>query len=90
MATLKIMVTTNKEQRLLFMLFNLLVISVICYVLGILTLCITRCEKLDKKVQNARMRIGFGCTRDTTIRAMTYLLVLTSERSRHSLAQVNA
>lgn len=66
------MVTTrNKEQRLLFLIFNHLGFLVIDYALGHLTLSASQLDKLER-MQNHGMRILLCCTRHTSIRITRY------------------
>ena len=74
---------------LLFMLLTSLVLSVIDYGLGLVTISKTQLQKLER-IQNEAMRTVLGCTRDTSCAAMRYLLGLTSIEERHRLAQVRA
>ena len=73
LAAMKVMAAAQCEQRLLFLLYQGLVVAVVEYALAILTLSQTQIERLDI-IQNAAMRIILGCTRDTSTRAMRYLL----------------
>ena len=73
LAAMKVMAAAQCEQRLLFLLYQGLVVAVVEYALAILTLSQTQTERLDR-IQNEAMRIILGCTRDTSARAMRYLL----------------
>ncbi|XP_012940556.1 uncharacterized protein LOC106012357, partial [Aplysia californica] len=65
---------------------QLVVLSVIDYGLGILSLSKTRIDRLER-VQNAAMRAVLGCTKDTHVVCMRYILDLASIRVRHKVAQ---
>src|SRR5579871_6969330 len=73
LAVMRVMSAAKCAQRLLFLLYQGLVLSVIEYAMAILMLSPRQTERLDK-IQNEAMRIILGCTRDTEIRAMRYLL----------------
>ena len=73
LAAMRVMSAAKCAQQLLFLLYQGLVLSVIEYAMAILTLSPRQTERLDK-IQNEAMRIILGCTRDTEIRAMRYLL----------------
>ena len=81
--------STTMEQMTLLILFKFLVLSVIDYGLGLLSLSTRQIFRLEK-VQNAGMRIVLGCTRDTSVAAMRYTLGLTSIKQRHKQARVKA
>lgn len=89
MAAFKSMTVMELKQRLLVMLNSQLVLSVINYVLGVLTLSGSQCEWLDH-IQNEVMRTTLGCLRDTSITMRKYILRLPYIRSRIKLAQVKA
>ena len=63
------------------------VLPVIDYGLGCLTLSNTQIQRLER-LQNEAMRAVLGCTRDTHIICMRYLLDLPTIKSRHKIAQV--
>ena len=67
-------------------MMQLVVLSVIDYGLGLLTLSQTQIEKLER-VQNEAMRTVLGCTRDTPIVCLRHILGLPSIQARHKLAQ---
>lgn len=73
LVAMRVMAAAHCEQRLLALLYQGLVLSVIDYALAILTLSITQTERLDK-IQNEPMRIILGCIRDTSTRTMRLLL----------------
>ena len=76
-------------QKTLVILYQALVVSVIEYGLGLLTLSKTQVERLDV-IQNEGMRAILGCTKDTSAEAMRHLLDLPTASERHKLAQVKA
>ena len=61
LSAVKMMAAFGMEQRLLFLLFQAVVLAVIDYGLGILTLSTTQIKRLDV-VQNEGMRVILGCT----------------------------
>jgi hypothetical protein len=65
------------------------VLSVIEYALVILTLCNTQIDTLER-IQNEAMRIILGCPRDTSCRAMRYLLDFSTIQNRISLCRTRA
>ena len=81
------MASAGIQQHVLVLLMQLVVFSVFDYGLGMLTLNKTQVERLER-LQNAAMRAVLGCTMDTHVITMRYLLDLTSIRVRHRLAQV--
>ena len=70
---MRVMAAANCEQRHLVLLYQGLVLSVIEYILAILTLSRTQMARLER-LQNEGMRIILGCTKDTSCKAMRYLL----------------
>ena len=76
-------------QRILCLLFDMLVLSQVDYGLGLLTLSKTQLARLDV-IQNEGMRAILGCTKDTAAAAMRYVLGLPAMKERHRLAQVKA
>ena len=89
LAALRVMAGADMPQRLLFAMMQSLVLSSFDYGLGMLTLSKTQVDRMDT-VQNEAMRTVLGCTRDTPIIAMRYLLDLPSVSVRHKVAQVKA
>ncbi|BFZ05508.1 hypothetical protein BsWGS_08547 [Bradybaena similaris] len=85
----KVMAGAGFQQRTLFLLMLALVISPLEYGLGLLTLSPTQITKLER-IQNEAMRAVLGCTRDTPVATMRYMLALTSMKTRHAHAQVKA
>ena len=83
---IKTMEAAQIHQRVLFLMMQLVVLSIIDYGLGCLTLSATQIGKLEK-IQNEAIRAVTGCTRDTPIICMRYLLDLSSIKVRHKLAQ---
>ena len=86
-SAIKTMASAKVEQHVLFLMLQLVVLSVIDYGLGCLTLSESQIQRLDR-LQNAAMRAVLGCTKDTHIVCMRYLLDLPSIKVRHRLAQV--
>ena len=76
-------------QRVLLILFKALVLSVVDYGFGLLTLSTSQLRRLDV-IQNEGMRSILGCTKDTSSEAMRYALDLPPMEDRHKLAQVKA
>ena len=70
-------------------LFQSLVLSVIEYGFGLLTLSTAQLNRLEV-IQNEAMRAILGCTRDTSAEAMRYLLNFPTMAERHRIAQVKA
>ena len=89
LVALKTMASCNMPQRILVILFNTLVVSVIEYGLGLLTLSAAQHKRLEV-IQNEGMRAILGCTRDTSAAAMRHLLDFPPASERHKLAQVSA
>ena len=86
---LETMAIAKMPQKILFILYQALVLSVIEYGLGILTLSATQLKRLEV-IQNEGMRVILGCTRDTSAEAMRHILDLPTASERHKLAQVKA
>ena len=82
---LKVMAYANMPQRILLILFQTLVLSVIDYGFGLLTLSKSQLERLDG-IQNQGMRTILGCTRNTSCEAKRYMLGLLSMPERHKKA----
>jgi ribonuclease HI len=80
------MASARVEQHVLFLMMQLVVMSVIDFGLGCLTLSNRQTQRLDR-LQNEAMRAVLGCTRDTHIICMRYLLDLPSIGVRHKIAQ---
>ena len=89
LVAVKTMAAAKMPQHILLVLYKSLVLSVIDYGLGLLTLSATQLQRLDV-IQNEGMRSILGCTRDTSAEAMRYLLDLPPMRDRHKLSQVKA
>ena len=85
----KLMAIHRMPQRILFILYQSLVLSVIDYGFGMLTLSACQLRRLDV-VQNEAMRTILGCTRDTSAEAMRHILDLPCMEERHKLAQAKA
>ena len=77
------------SQKILAMLYQTLVLSVVEYGFGLLTLSKSQLGRL-KVIQNEAMRAILGCTKDTSAEAMRYILGFPTMAERHKLAQVKA
>jgi hypothetical protein len=86
---MKVMAAANCEQWKLVLLYQGLVLSVIEYALAILTHSNTQIDKLER-IQNEAMRIMLGCTRNTSCRAMTFLLDFPTIQNRKSLCRARS
>merc|ERR1711963_739972 len=75
LTAVKTMATAQMPQRVLLILFKALVLSVVDYGLGLLTLSTSQLRRLDV-IQNEGMRSILGCTKDTSSEAMRYALDL--------------
>ena len=89
LTALKVMARAKMSQRILVILYQTLVLSVVEYGLGLLTLSKAQLQRLEV-IQNEGMRAILGCTRDTSAEAMRYLLDFPCADERHKLAQVQA
>ena len=69
-------------QKILVILYQALVVSVMEYGLGLLTLSKSQLQRLDV-IQNEGMRAILGCTKDTSAEAMRHLLDLPTVSARH-------
>ena len=69
LSVLKAMAAKGIEQRHLFLLYQSVVLSVIDYGLGLITMAQTNLLKLDR-VQNEPMRVILGTNKDTPIETM--------------------
>ena len=86
---LKTMAIARMSQRILVTLYQTLILSVVEYGLGLLTLSAAQINKLEV-IQNQAMRAILGCTKDTSAEAMRYLLGFPTMAERHRIAQVKA
>ena len=86
---MKAVASKGISQRILLILYQTLVLSVIEYGFGLMTLADTHLKRLDS-IQNEAMRIILGCTKDTSAAAMRHYLDLPTMEERHKLAQVQA
>ena len=86
---IKVMASLRMPQRVLFILFQALILSVVNYGLGLLTLSNAQLDRLAT-IQNEGMRIILGCTRDTSCEAMRHYLGFDNMAVRHKKAQVQA
>ena len=89
LTAVKTMAMAQMPQKVLFILFKALVLSVVEYGLGLLTLSTAQLNRLEV-IQNEGMRCVLGCTRDTSAEAMRYALDLPPMADNHKLAQVKA
>ena len=89
LTAVKMLTYAKMPQRVLVILFQTLVISVVEYGLGLLTLSDTQLNRLET-IQNEGMRTILGCTKDTSAEAMRFLLDFPTMRERHRMAQVKA
>ena len=89
LTALKTMAGAKMPQKVLLILYQALVVSVIEYGLGLLTLSNAQVKRLET-IQNEGMRAILGCTKDTSAEAMRHLLDLPTATERHKLAQVKA
>ena len=85
---LKVIACTNMHQRVLLVLYQTLILSVVNYGFG-LTLSKTHLQRLEV-IQNQGMRTNLGCTRDTSCEAMRHRFDLLSMPERSKKAQVQA
>ena len=89
LTALKTMASLKMPQRILVILYHALVLSVIEYGQGLLTLSKAQLDRLEV-IQNEGMRAILGCTKDTSAEAMRHLLDFPPAAKRHKLAQVSA
>ena len=89
LVALKTMATARMSQKILVILYQTLVLSVINYGFGLLTLSTAQLNRLEI-IQNESMRAILGCTKDTAAEAMRYLLGFPTMAERHKIAQVKA
>merc|ERR1711963_539653 len=87
LVAVKTMAMARMSQKILVILFNSLVLSVIEYGFGLLTLSTAQLKRLEV-IQNEAMRAILGCTRDTSANAMQYLLNFPIMAERHRIVQV--
>ena len=83
------MAAARMSQKILVILYQTLVLSVINYGFGLLTLSAAQLDRLEV-IQNESMRAILGCTKDTSAEAMRYLLGFPTMAERHKIAQVKA
>ena len=76
LVALKTMPGARMSQKILVILYQTLIVSVIDYGFGLLTLTCAQLKRLETIyiIQNEAMRAILGCTRDTSAEAMRYLL----------------
>ena len=87
LTAMKVMAAASMPQKTLFLLYQALVLSVIEYGFGTLTLSQSQLKRLEV-IQNEAMRTILGCTRDTSAEAMRHILDLFTMEERHKLAQI--
>ena len=87
LTAMKVMAGEKMEQQLLVLLYKAVVISVLDYGLGLITVSTTQLQKLER-IQNEAMRTTLGCTRMTS--AAASLLDLPSIEDRQQMAQIKA
>ena len=88
LAALKTMAGARMSQKILVILYQTLILLVIDYGFGMLTLSCAQLKRLET-IQNEAMRAILGCTRDTSAEAMRYLLGFQTMAERHKLVKVN-
>ena len=86
---LKVIACANMHQRVLLILYQTLILSLIDYGFGLFTLSKTQLKRLEV-IQNQDMRTILGWTRDTSCEAMRHWLGLLSMPERNKKAQVQA
>ena len=89
LAALKTMAGARMSQKILVILYQTLILSMIDYGSGLLTLSCAQLKRLET-IKNEAMRAILGCTRYTSKEAMRYLHGFQTMAERHKLAQVNA
>ena len=89
LVALKTMAGARMSQRILCVLFQTLILSVINYGFGLMSLSETQLKRLEV-IQNEAMRAILGCTKDTSAEAMRYLLGFPTMAERLRIAQVKA
>ena len=89
LVALKTMAAARMSQKILVTLYQALILSVINYGFGLLTLSADQLKRLES-IQNEAMRTILGCTKDTSAEAMRYLLGFPTMAERHKIAQVKA
>ena len=72
LVALKTMEIARMSQKILAMLLQTLVLFVIEYGFGLLTMSKSQLNRLEV-IQNEAMRAIHGCTRDTSAEAMRYI-----------------
>ena len=89
LVALKTMASCDMPQCILITLFNNLIVSVIEYGLGLLTLSAAQHKRLEV-IYNEGMQVILGCTDDASAVDMRHVLNLPPASERHKLAQVSA
>ena len=83
----KLMARNGMSQRLLCLLFDMIVLCQVDYGFGLLTLSKTQWNTLDV-IQNEGMRFILGCTKDIAAAAMRYVFRCSVMQERHKLASM--
>ena len=83
------MASKGIEQRHLFLLYQIVILKVFDYSLGLTILSHFNLLKLDR-MQNEAMRVILGTTKDTSIEATRCVLDLPSMETRRRVEQVKA
>ena len=86
LSVLKAMAAKGIEQRHLFLLYQSVVLSVIDYGLGLITMAQTNLLKLDR-VQNEPMRVILGTNKDTPIEIVRFMLDPPPMQTRQKVEQ---
>jgi hypothetical protein len=84
---IQIMAGVGLQQSLLYRMYMQLVLPIMEYGLGTLTLSKTQLAKFEV-IQNEAMWAILGCSRDTPIMVIRYMLVLPTMEERYDMAQV--
>jgi hypothetical protein len=87
---IKVMAAADCEQRHLFLIYQGLVFSIFEYALAIQTLTLNKHIELLERIQNKAMCITFCYTRDTSCRALRYLLGLPTIENRVKMCRARA
>ena len=82
LSALKAMASKGIEQRHLFLLFQVLTLSIIYYDLGLATLSQSNLLK-PNRMQTDALTVIMGTTKDTPTEAVHYLLDLPQIKTRH-------
>ena len=80
------MAAAHIDHRMLYILYQQLILSVIDYGLECLTLSKSQLERIDRK-QNEAVHIILGCTRDTPLVCMRHILGIPTVFDRSKVLQ---